>query len=207
MSDDAEDGWSALKEFIGLAGDGPPPRYWGEIERELEVQVDGDGIVLSKGYREHGRGLDHPWLELSEAELRGLLAKGEELLAIMEEEKSRATDRRAQPEEWPPRGARRDQEAAPEGQGKKPRSGSAESGPPYGTSEPHATSVSVSDDALILDLEDGRRLHVPLEWFPRLRDGSPSQRQSWRLIGNGFGVHWPDLDEDICVPRLLGLAD
>jgi len=55
MSDDAENGWDAVRELIGLVGDEPPLRYWGEIERELEVHVDGDGVVLSKGYREHGR--------------------------------------------------------------------------------------------------------------------------------------------------------
>jgi hypothetical protein len=56
-------------------------------------------------------------------------------------------------------------------------------------------------------MEDGRTLTVPLEWFPRLRDASPEQRNRWRLIGPGTGIHWPDIDEDISVAGLLGLPD
>jgi len=66
-----------------------------------------------------------------------------------------------------------------------------------------ARSVSVSDEALAVDLADGRTITVPLAWFPRLEHGSPAERANWRLIGGGQGVHWPDLDEDISVESLL----
>jgi hypothetical protein len=66
-----------------------------------------------------------------------------------------------------------------------------------------ATSVTVTDDALIADLADGRTIVVPLAWFPRLAHGSPAQRANWRLTGQGAGIHWPDLDEDISAESLL----
>ncbi len=52
-------------------------------------------------------------------------------------------------------------------------------------------------------LHDGRELGVPLEWFPKLRDCTEPERQNWRLIGNGIGIHWEDLDEDLSVKALL----
>jgi uncharacterized protein DUF2442 len=73
--------------------------------------------------------------------------------------------------------------------------------------EPTATTVAFTDDSLVVTLEDGRILSVPLEWFPRLRDASPKARRNWRLVGKGYGIHWPTLDEDISVPGLLGLPD
>jgi hypothetical protein len=66
-----------------------------------------------------------------------------------------------------------------------------------------AQSVSVSDDALVAELADGRTITVPLAWFPRLAHGRPTERANWRLIAGGEGVHWPDLDEDISVASLL----
>jgi len=66
-----------------------------------------------------------------------------------------------------------------------------------------AQDLSVSDDALTVDLADGRTITVPLAWFPRLENGTAAERSNWRLIGNGVGVHWPDLDEDISVESLL----
>jgi hypothetical protein len=54
-------------------------------------------------------------------------------------------------------------------------------------------------------LEDGRSLTVPLEWFPRLRDATTEQRLHYEVIGRGLAIHWPDIDEDISVPRLFGL--
>ncbi|HYW43560.1 MAG TPA: DUF2442 domain-containing protein [Bryobacteraceae bacterium] len=66
-----------------------------------------------------------------------------------------------------------------------------------------ATSVSVSDDALVADLVDGRTIAVPLAWFPRLARGTPTERANWRLTAGGEGIHWPDLDEDISVESLL----
>jgi hypothetical protein len=69
--------------------------------------------------------------------------------------------------------------------------------------ESKAIDVVVTDDSLELTLADGRRISAPLEWFPRLRNATPKQRNNWRLIGPGIGVHWEDLDEDISVRSLL----
>src|SRR5580698_3717349 len=66
-----------------------------------------------------------------------------------------------------------------------------------------ATNVSVGEDALVVELSDGRAITVPVAWFPRLANGTPAERQIWRLIGKGEGIHWPDLDEDISVESLL----
>ena len=66
-----------------------------------------------------------------------------------------------------------------------------------------AQGVTASDEALIVDLADGRTITVPLAWFPRLAHGTPAERANWRLIGGGVGIHWPDLDEDISVESLL----
>lgn len=77
----------------------------------------------------------------------------------------------------------------------------------YVAKEPKATSVEFVEDAMVLTLEDGRTLTVPLEWFPRLRDATDEDRCNWRFIGKGYGIHWPNLDEDISVPGLLGLPD
>ena len=69
--------------------------------------------------------------------------------------------------------------------------------------DPLATDVRVDDAMLHVALDDGRELSVPLEWFPRLRDGTSTDRANWRFIGHGEGIHWPDLDEDISVIGLL----
>jgi hypothetical protein len=66
-----------------------------------------------------------------------------------------------------------------------------------------AQDVKVTDDALIADLSDGRTVSVPLAWFPRLLHGTPKERNRWQLIGDGEGIHWPDLDEDISVENLI----
>lgn len=68
---------------------------------------------------------------------------------------------------------------------------------------PLAEGVSLSDDALTVELSDGRAIAVPLAWFPRLLHGSKEERGNWRLIGKGSGIHWPDLDEDISIEGLL----
>lgn len=70
-------------------------------------------------------------------------------------------------------------------------------------SEPRARSVSFSRDALIVTLLDGRVVHVPLDWYPRLAQGTPAQRRRWKLLGHGEGIHWPALDEDLSVAGLL----
>jgi hypothetical protein len=66
-----------------------------------------------------------------------------------------------------------------------------------------ATGVSVNHDELAVDLLDGRTIIVPIVWFPRLAHGTSKERKNWRLIGQGEGIHWPDLDEDISVYNLL----
>jgi len=67
----------------------------------------------------------------------------------------------------------------------------------------NATSVSFPESRMNVVLEDGRELIVPLEWFPKLRDASPKQLANWRFIGNGEGIHWEELDEDIVVEKLF----
>ncbi|MCG3162758.1 MAG: hypothetical protein JMDDDDMK_04088 [Acidobacteria bacterium] len=66
-----------------------------------------------------------------------------------------------------------------------------------------AQSVIVTDELLTVELADGRTLSVPLSWYPRLWHGRLEERQNWRLIGQGEGIHWPDLDEDVSVQNLL----
>jgi len=68
---------------------------------------------------------------------------------------------------------------------------------------PFAQDVRVSNDTLTVDLSDGRSISVPLPWFPRLVHGTEPERARWRLIGQGEGIHWEDLDEDISVAGLL----
>ncbi len=70
-------------------------------------------------------------------------------------------------------------------------------------SRARAQTVRVSAEELIVELDDGRTISVPLAWFPRLLNGTPDERENWRLIGGGEGIHWPDLDEDIEVRHLL----
>src|SRR5437899_10880825 len=66
-----------------------------------------------------------------------------------------------------------------------------------------AQRVTVTEDALVVDLVDGRTVTAPLLWYPRLVHGTPAERANWRLIGRGEGIHWPDLDEDLSVASLL----
>ena len=66
-----------------------------------------------------------------------------------------------------------------------------------------ASGVEVTEDTLSVDLTDGRSVSVPLEWYPRLLHGTPAERQNSRLIGDGEGIHWEELDEDIGVEGLL----
>ncbi len=66
-----------------------------------------------------------------------------------------------------------------------------------------AIDVRVTADQLFVVLADGRELAAPLAWFPRLAEASKAQRENWRLIGRGQGIHWPDVDEDISVAGLL----
>lgn len=68
---------------------------------------------------------------------------------------------------------------------------------------PRVETVRVTEDTLSVDLSDGRTISVPLAWFPRLVHATPSERNNWRLIGKGHGIHWEDIDEDISVEGLL----
>lgn len=68
---------------------------------------------------------------------------------------------------------------------------------------PLARHVDVTADELLVELADGRRLAVPLVWFPRLRMASSEARGRWELLGDGEGIHWPDADEDLSVAGLL----
>ncbi len=68
---------------------------------------------------------------------------------------------------------------------------------------PDAIGVEVTDDALTVELSDGRTISVPLAWYPRLVHATRQEREHWRLIGKGEGIHWTDLDEDISVEGLL----
>ena len=70
-------------------------------------------------------------------------------------------------------------------------------------SVPHAVSVRCTDDELVISLNDGRVLSVPLAWFPRLTHASDAERLNFELLGDGDGIHWPDIDEDISVVGLL----
>ena len=69
--------------------------------------------------------------------------------------------------------------------------------------QPRANKVRVSAHELIAELTDGRIIHVPLDWFPRLRDATAAQRRRFELIGKGIAIHWPDLDEDFSIRGLL----
>ena len=68
---------------------------------------------------------------------------------------------------------------------------------------PNVENLTITEDTLTVELSDGRTLSVPLAWFPRLLHASPNERDNWRLIGKGHGIHWEDLDEDISVEGLL----
>ena len=66
-----------------------------------------------------------------------------------------------------------------------------------------AQHVRVTNESIVVDLNDGRTLTVPLSWYPRLAHGTPAQRSKWRLVSRGEGIHWPELDEDISVAGLV----
>lgn len=63
--------------------------------------------------------------------------------------------------------------------------------------------VRFSEDSLSVDLLDGRTITVPLVWYPRLLHASPEQRANWEIVGAGYGIHWPDIDEDLSSEGLL----
>lgn len=63
--------------------------------------------------------------------------------------------------------------------------------------------VRLSEDVLSVDLMDGRTISVPLAWYPRLMNATPNQRQRWEVSGAGYGIHWPEIDEDLSTEGLL----
>src|SRR5436189_3390228 len=69
--------------------------------------------------------------------------------------------------------------------------------------EPTAVDVQITDEKLIVGLADGRSIVIPLAWYPRLAFASPLERQHWQLLGDGYAIEWPDLDEHIGVEGLL----
>ncbi|MDQ3015892.1 MAG: DUF2442 domain-containing protein [Bacteroidota bacterium] len=68
---------------------------------------------------------------------------------------------------------------------------------------PKAIDLWFTEDMLFVRLEDGREVGTPLEWFPSLRNATNDQRMNWRLIGNGVGIHWEDIDEDLSIRKLI----
>jgi hypothetical protein len=84
---------------------------------------------------------------------------------------------------------------------------SSSAGPNTFTAEPRAAAVEFTRDVLIVRLEDGRALSVPLDWLPRLKSASARDRGHYELVDGGEEIRWPTLDEDLSVPGLLGLPD
>ncbi len=68
---------------------------------------------------------------------------------------------------------------------------------------PRAASVALTDDSLVVDLVDGRTISIPIAWYPRLAHGTPEVTAEFILIGDGIGIHWPQLDEDISIEGIL----
>ncbi|MDR7131402.1 hypothetical protein J2X69_003766 [Algoriphagus sp. 4150] len=72
-----------------------------------------------------------------------------------------------------------------------------------GSKSNQASGLSFSESKMILSMEDGREISIPLEWFPSLRDASITELNNWRFIGDGEGIHWEDLDEDLLISELI----
>ncbi|MCL5029487.1 MAG: DUF2442 domain-containing protein [Bacteroidetes bacterium] len=68
---------------------------------------------------------------------------------------------------------------------------------------PYGKNITVTNDTLSVELNDGRSISVPLAWYPRLLNATKQERNNWRLIGKGYGIHWEDIDEDISIEGLL----
>ena len=71
------------------------------------------------------------------------------------------------------------------------------------TTDERVRSVEVTEDTLTVALMDGRCISVPLVWYPRLLHADDAQRRNWQVAGGGYGIHWPDIDEDLSVEGLL----
>lgn len=72
-----------------------------------------------------------------------------------------------------------------------------------GTADERVAGVDVSEDELTVSLMDGRRISVPLVWYPRLAAATAAQRKNWEVAGGGYGIHWPEIDEDLSTEGLL----
>lgn len=66
-----------------------------------------------------------------------------------------------------------------------------------------ARNVVVTEESVTVELDDGRAISVPVAWYPRLLQATPEERNNWRLIARGEGIHWPDIDEDISIENIL----
>ncbi len=71
------------------------------------------------------------------------------------------------------------------------------------TADIRVRDVTITEDELIVGLMDGRSISVPLAWYPRLAEATPAQRAHWQIAGGGFGIHWPEIDEDLSTEGLL----
>jgi len=71
------------------------------------------------------------------------------------------------------------------------------------TADERVLDVGFTDDALSVSLRDGRVISVPLVWYPRLLNASAEQRKNWKIAGGGYGIHWPEIDEDLSTEGML----
>jgi Protein of unknown function (DUF2442) len=71
------------------------------------------------------------------------------------------------------------------------------------TANERVAGVEINEDALSVNLMDGRTITVPLVWYPRLLNASESARKNWQVCGGGYGIHWPDIDEDLSTEGML----
>jgi hypothetical protein len=71
------------------------------------------------------------------------------------------------------------------------------------SADERVVDVSFTKDSMSVDLRDGRTITVPLAWYPRLLHATAKQRKNWRVAGGGYGIHWPDIDEDLSSEGLL----
>jgi hypothetical protein len=73
----------------------------------------------------------------------------------------------------------------------------------HSNADERVLDVQFTDDAISVSLRDGRVISVPLVWYPRLLDATAAQRNNWKIAGGGYGIHWPDIDEDLSAEGLL----
>lgn len=71
------------------------------------------------------------------------------------------------------------------------------------TADERVKNVSFTEDSVCVDLMDGRTISAPLIWYPRLYHATSAQLANWQVSGGGYGIHWPDIDEDLCTEGLL----